>query len=46
VAHATGNAPLIKDLLENCRECFFVQVMRLARRFLDPAGEKGLPEIP
>ena len=37
---------LMTDLLENGHEFTFVQVMRLARRFLDPAGEMGLPEIP
>jgi type VI secretion system protein ImpG len=46
VAHATGIAPLITDLLENGHEFSFVQVMRLARKHIDPEGEEGLPEIP
>lgn len=46
MAHATGMTSLIDDLLANGHEFTFVQIMRLARRFLDPAGEMGLPEIP
>lgn len=33
-------------LVQSGHEFSFIQVMRLARRFLDPSGEKGLPEIP
>jgi len=46
VAHETEMTSLINDLLENGHQFSFVQVMRLAQRFLDPAGEKGLPDVP
>jgi len=46
VANETEMTSLINDLLENGHEFSFVQVLRLARRFLDPAGEKGLPDVP
>jgi type VI secretion system protein ImpG len=36
----------MNDLLERGHEFSFVQVMRLARRFLDPRGKEGLPEVP
>ncbi|HKZ18028.1 MAG TPA: type VI secretion system baseplate subunit TssG, partial [Geobacteraceae bacterium] len=48
MAHTTGvtTAAVMNELLTCGREFSFVQVMRLARRFLDPRGEEGLPEIP
>ena len=41
VADATGviSTSVMNDLLERGHEFSFVQVMRLARRFLDPSGE-------
>jgi hypothetical protein len=37
---------LMDKLLERGHEFSFVQVMRLARRHLDPEGEAGIPGIP
>lgn len=37
--------PLIDELLEKSHEFSFVQVMRLARRYLDPNGEAGIPGV-
>ena len=37
---------LMEDLLQSGHQFSFVQVMRLARRFLDPRGEEGLPDVP
>ncbi len=42
----TGMTTLIGELLERGQEFSFVQVMRLARRHLDPEGEAGIPGIP
>jgi len=39
-------SPLMVDLLQSGHQFSFVQVMRLARRFLDPRGAEGLPEVP
>ena len=39
-------SPLMVDLLQSGHQFTFVQVMRLARRFLDPRGDEGLPEVP
>jgi type VI secretion system protein ImpG len=39
-------SPLMENLLQSGHGFSFVQVMRLARRFLDPRGEEGLPEVP
>jgi type VI secretion system protein ImpG len=39
-------SPLMVDLLQLGHQFTFVQVMRLARRFLDPRGDEGLPEVP
>jgi len=46
VAPATGMTPLIDELVEHGHEFSFVQVMRLARRYLDSDGEAGIPGIP
>jgi len=45
VAPATGMTPLIDELVEYGHEFSFVQVMRLARRYLDPEGEAGIPRM-
>lgn len=37
---------LLEDLVQSGHEFSFVQVMRLARRFLDPQESGGLPEVP
>jgi len=37
---------VLNELLKCGHEFSFVQVMRLARKHLDPKGEEGLPEIP
>ncbi len=37
---------VMDELLAHGHEFSFVQIMRLARKFLDPRGEKGFPEIP
>ncbi|MEA5114056.1 MAG: type VI secretion system baseplate subunit TssF [Geobacteraceae bacterium] len=42
----TTTAGLMAELLEKGHEFSFVQVMRLARRYLDPEGEAGIPGIP
>ena len=39
-------SPLMADLLQSGHQFSFVQVMRLARIFLDQNGIEGLPEIP
>jgi type VI secretion system protein ImpG len=41
-----ATSPLMENLLQSGHEFSFVQVMRLARRFLDPRGEEGLPDVP
>ncbi len=41
-----ATAGLMDELLEHGHEFSFVQVMRLARRCLDPEGEAGIPGIP
>jgi type VI secretion system protein ImpG len=48
VAYAAGvtTSPVMNELLTRGREFSFVQVMRLARMFLDPRGKEGLPEVP
>ena len=46
MAPATGMTPLIDELVEHGHEFSFVQVMRLARRYLDSDGEAGIPGIP
>lgn len=48
MAFATGMtpSPVMSELLTQGYEFSFVQVMRLARRFLDPRGEEGLPVVP
>ncbi|MDD2335669.1 MAG: type VI secretion system baseplate subunit TssF [Geobacteraceae bacterium] len=39
-------SPVMTALVQSGHQFSFPQVMRLARRFLDPCGKKGLPEIP
>jgi len=39
-------SPLLEDLVQSGHEFSFVQVMRLARTFLDPQESAGLPEVP
>ena len=41
-----STSPLMENLLQSGHQFSFVQVMRLARRILDPKGEEGLPEVP
>jgi predicted component of type VI protein secretion system len=37
---------MVEELLARGHEFSFVQIMRLARRYLDPDGEAGIPGIP
>ncbi|MEA5115359.1 MAG: type VI secretion system baseplate subunit TssG, partial [Geobacteraceae bacterium] len=46
MVHPSEMTTLIGELLEKGHEFSFVQVMRLARRYLDPEGEAGIPGIP
>jgi type VI secretion system protein ImpG len=48
VANTSGvtNSAVMSELLAHGHEFSFAQVMRLARMFLDPRGEEGLPEVP
>jgi type VI secretion system protein ImpG len=45
-ATAVTISPLMHELFARGHEFSFVQVMRLARRFLGPNGNEGLPEVP
>lgn len=38
-------SPLLHELLTHGHQFTFSQSLRLARRFLDPAGEHGLPDV-